>query len=126
MLYNACMDTFSALADPTRRHIIELLARRGELPASEIAAHFQISAPAISQHLKVLRDTRVVAMDKRAQQRIYRINPTALSEFETWVHQLKQQWEERFTALDAILQAEQAKLERNDQHERTGTNDENT
>jgi hypothetical protein len=65
-------------------------------------------------------------MNRRAQQRIYRINLTALSEFEAWVHQLKQQWEERFEALDALLQAEQAKLQRDDQHERTGTNDENT
>ncbi len=126
MVYNTDMDTFSALADPTRRHIIELLARRGELPASAIAAHFQVSAPAISQHLKVLREAKVVTMDKRAQQRIYRINPTALTEFETWVHQLKQQWEERFEALDALLQAEQAKLEHNDQHERTETSDDNT
>jgi DNA-binding transcriptional ArsR family regulator len=61
MLYNAGMDAFSALADPTRRAIVELLAQRGELAAGEIAAHFSISAPAISQHLKVLRGKIVSA-----------------------------------------------------------------
>ncbi len=58
------MDKFAALADPTRRQIIELLARHAELSATEIARHFPSSPPAISQHLKVLRDANLIVMGK--------------------------------------------------------------
>jgi hypothetical protein len=68
-----------------------------------------MSAPAISQHLKVLRETNVVEMEKRAQQRLYRINPATLTEMENWVHELKRRWEERFEALDKILEQEKSK-----------------
>lgn len=108
------MDTFSALADPTRRRIVELLARRGQLTATEIANHFPISAAAISQHLKILREAKVVIMEKHAQQRIYHVNPTAMSELETWAHNLRSLWEERYDALEAVLQAEQAKMAHDD------------
>ena len=78
------MDIFYALSDPTRRKILELLASQGELSATQIYASFQISPPAISQHLKVLREANLVKMDKRAQQRIYQINPEAVHELEDW------------------------------------------
>lgn len=102
------MDAFSALADPTRRAIVELLAQQGELAASEIAAEFPISAPAISQHLKVLRETGVLAMEKRAQQRIYRINPQTMHEVESWAGRMTQRWQARFDALEQVLQVEMA------------------
>ena len=72
------MDMFSALAEPTRRSILEMLASEGRLSASEIADRFPVSAPAISQHLKVLREAKLVQVEKRAQQRIYEINPEAM------------------------------------------------
>ena len=78
MLYYESMDTFQALADPTRRHIIEMIAAKGTLSASDISNKFKISPPAISQHLKVLRETKLVAMEKRAQQRLYTINTSSL------------------------------------------------
>jgi DNA-binding transcriptional ArsR family regulator len=109
MLYNGDMDAFLALADPTRRAIVELLAQRGELAASEIAAHFPISAPAVSQHLKVLRENNVLLMEKRAQQRIYRINPQAMQEVQSWAAHMARQWQRRFDALDDLLRAETAK-----------------
>ena len=58
------MDKFHALAEPTRRHIVEMLAREGELTAGDIQARFNVSAPAISQHLKVLREARLVQVEK--------------------------------------------------------------
>jgi DNA-binding transcriptional ArsR family regulator len=61
------MDIFSALADSNRRKIIELLARSGELSATEINEQFQVSAPAISQHLKVRREANLVRMEKRVR-----------------------------------------------------------
>lgn len=110
MLYNNDMDMFVALADPTRRNILELLASRGELPATAIYEQFPVVSPqAVSQHLKVLREAHLVEMEKHAQKRLYRLNPQKLSEFETWVQQTKQRWEERFNALDQVLEREKQK-----------------
>lgn len=78
------MDTFYALADPTRRKIIEMLIRHGPLSATEIYDHFPVSRPAISQHLQVLRQANLVQVEKRAQQRIYRVNPQTMRELELW------------------------------------------
>ena len=103
------MDTFSALADPTRREILEMLASLGPLSATQISDHFPVSAPAISQHLKILREANLVRMKKRAQQRIYQLNSDAMLDLEHWVRQLSQMWNERYDALDQILEAENKK-----------------
>jgi DNA-binding transcriptional ArsR family regulator len=104
------MDRFSALADPTRRRIIELLASRGQLSATDIYDKFQASAPAISQHLQVLREAKLVSMEKRAQQHIYRMNPAGMSEIEKWVQKMTGRWNARFNVLDKILEAEKKKI----------------
>jgi DNA-binding transcriptional ArsR family regulator len=103
------MDMFVALSDPTRRNILELLANSGELAATAIYQNFPISPQAVSQHLKVLREAHLVEMEKRAQQHVYRLNPETLSEFETWVKHMQQSWEERFSALDNVLEREKKK-----------------
>src|SRR5713226_6291246 len=103
---------FYALAEPTRRDIIELLASNGQLSATDIFDNFAVSAPAISQHLRVLREANVVRVEKRAQQRIYRINPEAMSEIEGWVQQMTKQWNARFNVLDKILEGEKGKLKK--------------
>lgn len=102
------MDPFEALADPTRRAILEMLSKRGELPAGEIAAQFDVSAPAISQHLKALREAGLVRVERRGQQRIYRVHVAAMREVETWAVSLRQQWESRLDALERFLQSEEA------------------
>jgi len=109
------MDMFVALSDPTRRAILEILASRGELPATDIYEHFSISPQAISQHLKVLRQANLVMMEKRAQQHLYGLNPQTLSQFEAWVQQTRQRWEERFEALDKVLEDEKQKIAQNEQ-----------
>ena len=109
MLYNNYMDMFVALADPTRRNILELLANSGELPATAIYEKFPVSPQAVSQHLKVLREAHLVEMEKRAQKHVYRLNPQTLSQFEAWVQQTKQRWTERFDALDTVLERERKK-----------------
>jgi DNA-binding transcriptional ArsR family regulator len=111
MLYNAVMDKFYALAEPTRRTILEMLAKEGQLSATEISDRFDVSPSAISQHLKVLREANLVQMEKRAQQRLYRINPDAMLEVENWAKRMMQMWETRLDAFDAVLNAEQAKGE---------------
>ena len=100
---------FVALADPTRRTILELLATNGELSATAIYEKFSVSPQAISQHLKILRKAHLVEMEKHAQKHLYRLNPQTLSQFEAWVTQMKQRWSERFDALDAVLEHEKQK-----------------
>jgi DNA-binding transcriptional ArsR family regulator len=100
---------FNALAEPTRRNIIELLASNGELSATDISDNFAVSAPAISQHLKILREANFVRVEKRAQQRIYQINPDAMSEIGEWVQKTTKQWNARFNVLDKVLEAEKSK-----------------
>ena len=106
------MDTFSALADPTRRNIIEMLASNGQLSASDISDRFHMSPPAISQHLKILREAQLVQMEKRAQQRIYTIDPSGITQMEDWINQVRKFWNERFDALDAVLKEEMKKQRR--------------
>lgn len=107
------VDVFYALADPTRRKILELLASQGQLPASRIYANFPASPPAISQHLKILREAGLVKMEKHAQQHIYQINPDAMLELEDWSKQLTQLWNQRLDALDELLKVEKGRKIRN-------------
>jgi DNA-binding transcriptional ArsR family regulator len=104
------MDIFTAIAEPTRRSIIEMLAERGALSATDISDKFDSSPPAISQHLKVLREARLVRMEKRSRQRIYRIDPSAMGEIELWVKHTTELWEQRFDRLDRVLETEKKKI----------------
>lgn len=101
------MDSLTALADPTRRQIVEMLSR-GERASGEIAEEFEISAPAISQHLKVLREAKLVQVRVDAQRRVYTIDPDGLTEIETWLHQVRQFWKGRLDALGHELRAARA------------------
>jgi DNA-binding transcriptional ArsR family regulator len=103
------MDKFAALTEPNRRRIIELIAVNGEISSTDISDKFDISAPAVSQHLKVLREAELVFVKKRAQQRIYSINPTGIDEMWEWLNQLRMHWNARFDALDALLLKEHNK-----------------
>lgn len=111
---------FNALAEPTRRHIIELLASKGQLSATDISNKFALSPPAISQHLKVLREANFVHVEKRAQQRIYQINPDAMSEIEVWVQKMTKNWNARFNVLDKILEREKRRASNISPRKRTG------
>ncbi len=98
-------DIFTALADPTRRSIVEILANYDQLPASEIYENFQVSPQAVSKHLRILRESNVVQMEKRAQQRLYRINKDSLLEMEQWIHNVSHRWTRRLDKLDKVLQS---------------------
>jgi uncharacterized protein YndB with AHSA1/START domain/DNA-binding transcriptional ArsR family regulator len=111
-MYYDYMDKYSALSDPTRRKIMELLASQGPLSAREIAVHFHSSFPAISQHLKTLRETGLVCVEKKAQQRIYHMNPDEMREIEEWTLLITRLWNQRLDALDRLLQVEKQKSER--------------
>lgn len=93
------MDIFSALAEPNRRSILVILARKGPLSASDIAKRFNISSPAISQHLSALRQAKLISMEKRAQRRIYQINPDTITELEAWARQITYLSDKNFDSL---------------------------
>ena len=105
------MDTFTALAEPTRRNILEMLAANGNMPATSIYGHFKASPPAISQHLKVLREAKLVRVEKRAQQRIYYVNPEPMKELERWIKQFAATKEQEFQRLDSLLESMKADAE---------------
>lgn len=88
MLYYLGMDKFYALSAPVRREIIALLSEGVPLTATAIASKFQVTPPAISQHLKVLLNSKLVSMHKEAQQRIYELNPLGMVELETWAQDM--------------------------------------
>jgi DNA-binding transcriptional ArsR family regulator len=96
------MLSLAALADPTRRQIVELLAQ-GELPAGAIADRFDITAPAISQHLKTLREARLIRVRIDAQRRIYQLDPAGFSELDAWLAGMRRFWAPRLGALDQQL-----------------------
>ncbi len=96
------MDTFTALADPTRRRIIESLAT-GETSFGELADKFEMSRPAVSQHLKVLREAGIVTSRADAQRRIYRLNQDGFDELEAWLNKVRQFWNQRLDKLEQLL-----------------------
>lgn len=94
------MDSLAALADPTRRRIVESLAK-GPLSSGEIAARFAITAPAISQHLKTLREARLVRVRAEAQRRIYELDPAGIEAVADWVADIRRYWAARLDHLAA-------------------------
>jgi DNA-binding transcriptional ArsR family regulator len=96
----------SALADPTRQRIVEMLAG-GELSAGDIATRFSISRPAVSQHLKVLRDSGMVTVRGDAQRRIYALEASGLDELEAWLARCRRFWAARLDTLERRLQEEE-------------------
>jgi len=97
------MDTFTALADPTRRRIIESLAA-GETSFGDLAEQFQMSRPAVSQHLKVLREAGIVTARADAQRRIYRLNGDRLDDVYEWLGKVREFWTQRLDRLEQILE----------------------
>ena len=105
--------TFSALADPTRRAIVERLAD-GEASVTELAAPFAMSLPAVSKHLKVLERAGLISRGRRAQWRPCRLEPEPLKEASDWLQEYRRLWEERLDRLDEYLQTLQGKEQNDD------------
>jgi DNA-binding transcriptional ArsR family regulator len=98
-------NVFSAIADPTRRAILDLLAL-GPRNAGTIASEFpRITQPGVSRHLKVLRDAQLVDVTVKAQQRIYTIKPEGLAELYEWVAKYQAMWPDTLDALERYLDA---------------------
>jgi len=100
-------NTFSALADDTRLALVERLIAEGELPAGDLAADASISAPAISRHLKVLRNAGVIRQRIDGTRRYYAVRPEALQAISRWTIDHRTFWESGLDRLGAMLALEE-------------------
>lgn len=107
------MDSFTALADPTRRRIVEMLGA-GDRAAGDIAAQFTLSAPAISQHLKALREAGLVRVEVRGQRRIYSLDPAGLAAMDAWIAGVRRFWAGRLHDLEQELRKPEINDERSE------------
>ncbi len=96
------MQSLTVLADPTRQRILEMLSA-GALSSGDIAQRFDVSAPAISQHLKTLRDARLVRVRPEKQKRFYELDPKGIGEVADWIAGLRKFWTDKLDALEAEL-----------------------
>ena len=101
------MQSLAAIADPTRRRIVELLAVR-ERTAGELVDEFDLSAPAISQHLNVLREAGLVVTRAESQSRVQSLNPHGFDELDAWLEKTRSMWSRNLDALERELRAEDA------------------
>ena len=93
----------TALADPTRQQIVKMLAAKGALSSGDIARRFDMTPPAVSQHLKTLREAKLVKVRAEAQKRFYELDPEGVGEVADWVNDLRKFWSGKLDALEAEL-----------------------
>ncbi len=99
---------FQALADPTRRAVLDLL-RMGEQPAGQIALAFPVSRPAISKHLRQLRKAHLVVEHRRGRHRVYQLNPEPLKAVDSWLEHYRRFWQMNMTNLKTFVENEDAR-----------------
>ncbi|RFS86542.1 ArsR family transcriptional regulator [Actinomadura spongiicola] len=99
------VDVFAALASPVRREITALLLD-GPRPVNDLASHFAMSRPSVSEHLKVLRDAGLVSERRSGRQRVYRLEPDPLRELSQWLHPYERFWREKLADLRELLDEE--------------------
>ncbi|MDA7978701.1 MAG: metalloregulator ArsR/SmtB family transcription factor [Pirellulales bacterium] len=100
---------FSALADPTRRRILERLSRLGQCRVTALAKPFRMSLPAISRHLRVLEEAKLVHRQKKGREHLITAEPETLKGAQQWIAQYVTYWESRFDAMDEILKRQTRK-----------------
>ena len=96
--------TFAALADPTRRAVLDLL-RQGSLPAGRIAQAFPVSRPGVSKHLRLLRRAHLVQEHRQGRQRMYRLNPGPLRAVDSWLSHYRCFWQTSLTSLKTFVES---------------------
>ncbi|UOQ52268.1 ArsR/SmtB family transcription factor [Hymenobacter cellulosivorans] len=105
---NLRRDAFQAIADPTRRAILLLLAAQS-LTAGAIAASFNTARPTVSKHLQILTECELLTQEQKGREMYYHLNPVGMREIADFIEPFRQMWDERFNQLESILQARQAK-----------------
>jgi len=104
----AAEDVFRAIADPTRRAILDRL-RVGKAPANDLAAGFEISRPAVSKHLRVLRDASLVRERREGRQRVYELTPAPLRDVVSWVESYRAFWAANLAGLKRFVEEEDSR-----------------
>jgi DNA-binding transcriptional ArsR family regulator len=99
----AAEDVFRAIADPTRRAILDRL-RAGPQPVNTLAAEFEQSRPAISRHLRVLREAQVVTEERAGRERLYQLQPAALKDVAGWIDGYRAFWQGNLNSLKRYLE----------------------
>lgn len=95
-------DAFNAVAEPRRRQILDVLAE-GERPVNDLVEVLGLAQPQVSKHLRVLREVGLVDVREEGRQRLYRLNGLPLKPIHDWVKSYEESWNERFEALDDVL-----------------------
>lgn len=95
-------DVFQAIADPTRRAILSLIALQALTP-NAVAEHFHSSRQAISKHIKILAECQLLKQEQNGREIYYQLNPKKLKEVDKWLEQFRRQWESRYNNLDKVL-----------------------
>jgi DNA-binding transcriptional ArsR family regulator len=101
-------DPFHAIADPTRRAILVLIASQAMTP-NALAEHFNTSRQAVSKHIKVLAECELVKQKQDGREIYYHINSNKMKEIDKWIEQFRKMWEDKFDKLDALLNKMQSK-----------------
>jgi DNA-binding transcriptional ArsR family regulator len=96
-------DAFNAVAEPRRRQILEALME-GERSVGDLVTRLRLAQPHVSRHLRILREVRLVDVREEGRQRIYRLNGRPLQPIHDWVKSFEHSWNERFDALDGVLE----------------------
>ena len=96
-------DAFNAVAEPRRRQILDVLAG-GEHPVNDLVTLLRLAQPQVSKHLRVLREVGLVEVRDEGRQRMYRLNGQSLKPIHDWVKKYERTWNERFNALDVVLE----------------------
>lgn len=99
-------DVFQAVADPTRRKLILLLAERKELAVNQLSEPFPMTRTAISKHLKILADAGLVNERKVGRERRYRLEPAPLNELKQWLSELELFWDNKLAKLKHLVESE--------------------
>ena len=95
-------DVFHAIADPTRRVILSLIAIQAMTP-NALAEHFDTSRQAVSKHIRILTECQLVKKELSGREIYYHFNPQKMKEIDKWLEPLRQKWEGRFSQLDQVL-----------------------
>lgn len=102
MTSSARRDVFQAIADPTRRQIISLIARKS-MNLNAITDNFNISRPSVSQHIKILRECGLIEIEKIGRERYCKVQPNNLKEVSDWIEQYRDLWEQKLDSFEKYL-----------------------
>jgi DNA-binding transcriptional ArsR family regulator len=117
MTTEARRDVFQAIADPTRRQIINLIARN-PMNLNSITDNFEISRPSISQHVKILQECGIIRIEKKGRERYCKIQPSTLRQVADWVEPFRELWEQKLDSFESYLHKLQSKRKKNEKAKR--------